>query len=76
MKRKLPTNELREATHYFIAIIKPWCIENNYTLHQAFEISRENDDEKYQALSKLWSTPFGKEYLKSAFRGGRIKKEK
>lgn len=56
--------------------VKPWCIENKYTLHEAFEYSRENDEEKYLILSQLWRTDFGKAYLNSVFSGyrGRVRR--
>ena len=60
--------KLTRNLEYFNNIIVPWCEENNYSLHNAFENSRNTDEEKYNVLSELWKYPIGKEYLRSFFR--------
>lgn len=71
-KRKIDIEEMAKLMDDFDNIIKPWCKENKLSLHNAFEISRATDEEKYKILSGLWSTTAGKAYLKSLFksRGG------
>lgn len=72
--KKLPTKVLYDLCDQFRKEIVPLCIENNFSLHQAFDYTRRHDEHKHKILSQLWSTYFGKEYLRSCFRGGRISK--
>ncbi len=62
----------------FDRIVEPWCEKNQYSLHEAFENSRKRYLKNYKILSDLWSTYFGKEYLRSVFhsRCGRLRKQK
>ena len=73
--KKISTEEHMRLLDFFLEQIEPWCRENNFSLHQAFEVSREQDKEKYQVLSDLWHTPAGKAYLQSSFRGGKLRKK-
>lgn len=73
--KKISAEEHMKLLDFFLEHIAPWCRENQYSLHQAFEASRKQDKEKYQVLSDLWHTPSGKAYLKSAFRGGRLRQK-
>lgn len=56
--------------------VVPLCLEKNFTLHQVFEYTRKYDRKKYKILSELWSTYFGKVYLRDCFCGGHICKRK
>ncbi len=67
-KRKIDSETLRQLLNDFDSIVEPWCIENKLSLHQAFEISRENDKEKYDILSNLWASKEGKYYLQVLFK--------
>lgn len=69
---KKSVKEIADLLDYFRNIVAPWCKENGYSLHDAFEESRENDRPKYQILSALWSCYIGREYLRSYFRSHRI----
>lgn len=73
--KKLPADVLAELCEQFRKEIVPLCLENKFSLHQVFEYTRNNDEHKYKTLSQLWSTYFGKVYLRCCFRGGRISKE-
>lgn len=75
-KRRLPAEEMAALLDEFCANVEPWCRENSLSLHQAFEISRATEPSKYRTLSRLWGTQAGKAFLRSAFRGGKLKKEK
>ena len=72
-KKKINADEAMRLQDDFENIVVPWGRKNKLSLHQAFEKSRSNDIEKYKILSDLWSTYFGKEYLRSAFSGGKLK---
>lgn len=67
MQKKLSSEELKSLLDELNNTVIPWCEENELSLHRAFELSRETDPEKYEVLSRLWSTQFGKEYLRSCF---------
>lgn len=69
---KLAAEELAKLLGVFKEQIEPWCRENNFSLHQAFEISREQDKEKYRVLNKLWYTKTGRNFLRSAFKDGSL----
>ena len=75
--KKVDTKQIMMFVDIFIDQIQPWCQENKLSLHEAFELSREKDLEKYKVLKGLWCTYFGREYLRSAFRssGGRLRSE-
>ncbi len=70
--KKIDVEEMAKLMKDFDNIVEPWCKENKLSLHNAFEISRATDNEKYKILSGLWSTKVGKAYLESLFksRGG------
>lgn len=74
IRRKADPQELRSLLEEFEQTVAPWCRENGYSLHQAFEVSREQDPEKLRVLNGLWSTEAGKSYLRSLFRmkGGHL----
>lgn len=65
--RKRTPEEIAELLEKFNTEILPWCQEKNLSLHNAFEITRKNDTEKYAILSALWSIQPGKEYLRDTF---------
>ena len=65
--RPADPDKMRELLDEFHGIVKPWCEENELSLHQAFEISRASQPEIHRILSCLWSTTAGKEYLRSLF---------
>jgi hypothetical protein len=73
MAKKITAERLRQLLEEFNQTILPWCEENELSLHEAFERSRETDQEKYKVLSEIWGTYAGKMYLRSLFkeRGGR-----
>ncbi|MBQ5740068.1 MAG: hypothetical protein IIV78_06620 [Oscillospiraceae bacterium] len=66
--KRLETDEYKRLVEVFISDIAPWCKENGLSLHEAFEISRELMPERYNVLSTLWATSFGKAYLRSYFK--------
>ncbi len=68
MMTNLSAEEMKTAISDFNNIVKPWCAEKNYSLHQAFLVSRQLDHEKYRILSRLWCEEAGKQYLRSVFR--------
>lgn len=76
--RKISVSRAMYLQDFFNRKIECWCRENNYSLHEAFEVSRKEKSEYYIILSELWSTYFGREYLRSVFRynGGRLRKKK
>ena len=65
--RPTDPGEMRKLMEEFHCTVEPWCEENEFSLHQAFEISRESQPEFHRILSGLWSTTAGKEYLRSLF---------
>lgn len=75
MIKKRSAEEVYKLLADFDNTVLPWCKENELSLHQAFEISRKSDKEKYTILTSLWHTYIGKAYLKSCFcsHGGRLK---
>ena len=72
MRKKPDPQKSGQLLDDFKLNVLPWCEENRLSLHQAFELSREEDSEKYRILSGLWATRVGKIYLRSLFqsRGG------
>jgi len=54
--------------------IEPICRQYNFTFHECFQYLKQNDFSLYSVLSNLWHTEYGKAYLRSAFRGGRLPK--
>ena len=74
MKRKLPPEEIKQLLNNFNENVAPWCKENHLSLHEAFEICRDQYPDRYNVLSALWHTEVGKTYLQSVFRtnGGRL----
>lgn len=68
MAKKVDSKKMAETLIQFCNVVAPWCQENNFTLHQAFEESRNTDIAKYEIISYLWSTYAGKLYLRSCFR--------
>ena len=78
MRKKLSGDEIIALIDSFQTQVVPWCEENGFSLHRAFEESRQSEQEKYYVLSTLWGTPFGREYLRCYFRskGGVLKKNK
>lgn len=68
MRRNVGRDKFAELLNDFRQFVRPWCEENKLSLHQAFELSREGDPEKYRVLSGLWKTLPGRAYLKSLFR--------
>lgn len=59
---------MRELLKQFDEIIVPWVTEEKLSLHNAFEISRMFEPEKYEILSKLYRTLVGQTYLKEYFK--------
>ena len=70
--RPVDPDKMLELMEKFHRIVEPWCETNEFSLHRAFEVSRESEPEIYHILSELWRTTSGKEYLRSLFssRGG------
>ena len=75
MRKKVDPDEFAKLLDAFNETIVPWCKENNFSLHQAFEMSRASFPEKHHVLRNLWATEPGRAYLNSYFesRGGRLK---
>ena len=75
LRKKKDPEEIKKMIVDFNNIVVPWCKKKKLSLHQAFEISRKTDKEKYMILINLWRTYLGKAYLKSAFSryGGRLR---
>lgn len=77
LRYRYTSEEQIELLNYFCDEIEPWCRENNYSLHEAFLDSRQNQPQYYSVLSKLWHTYSGKAYLQSLFKssGGRLRRK-
>jgi hypothetical protein len=81
MRKKISVEQLKELLNGFNSLVVPWCEDNGYSLHKAFEACREgeaeDDKQRYYILSELWSCQFGKLYLKDYFRtrGGILRKK-
>lgn len=65
---RISVEETANLLDDFRNIVAPWCKKNGYSLHDAFEVSRESDKPKYEILIRLWSFYVGKSYLRSYFR--------
>lgn len=65
MNKKVDYEEANELLDIFNNKIVPYMCEHNMSLHEAFETLRSTDNDLYKPLSELWSTTFGKAYIKS-----------
>lgn len=53
MRSAMTTEEVMALQYAFRNEFVPLCIENKFSLNQAFEYTREHDPQKYKVLSKL-----------------------
>ena len=65
MNKKVDFEEAKELLNIFNNKIVPYMCEHNMSLHEAFETLRPTDNDLYKPLSELWSTTFGKAYIRS-----------